>query len=354
MTTLTVRGLHTASRFQRIHTRPLSEIKTRFTFSQVSLLRCASTTSTIPTKTPRTHPVNGPSTTLPAPITVPERAEGQSFFPSYALALGKAYLAFYKTGVKNIYTNFKLSRDIQHAIDAQHALSFSAAVASASLSRSDLQLLVRNWHDIKRVPLFALVLMICGEFTPLVVIALSGVVPWTCRIPKQIESDRRKLEQRRSTSFRELTTVTPTQAGVEHLEKTQLLHISRSLGLSSRLWDWVGGLPTALLRRNVSRRVDYLALDDGLIRQAGGIKDMDAEEVKMALVERGVDVLGKGEAQLKGDLNAWLLSREKAPAEKLLLTRYISSNTSQWQLADEQFGPSVWPVRMKPQEKVKL
>jgi hypothetical protein len=49
---------------------------------------------------------------------------------------------------------------------------------------------------------------------------------------------------------------------------------------------------------------------------------MELEEVKMALVERGVDVLSKGEAQLKGHLNAWLLSREKAPVEKLLLTRY--------------------------------
>ena len=44
----------------------------------------------------------------------------------------------------------------------------------------------------------------------------------------------------------------------------------------------------------------------------------------MALVERGVDVLGKGDAQLKGDLNAWLKARERVPAERLLLTRYES------------------------------
>jgi LETM1-like protein len=324
MTTFTMRGLRTASLFQRIQRHPHGEANTQFRPSLASLLtlRCASTTPTVPAKGPRTYPVNGPSTTLPAPIKVPVREEGQSFFPSYALALGKAYIGFYKTGVKNIYTNFKLSRDIQHAIDAQHASSFSTAVSSASLTRSDLQLLVRNWHDIKRVPIFALVLMICGEFTPLVVIALSGIVPWTCRIPKQIESDRKKMEQRRSISFRELTTEPPTHAGVENLRRTQLLHISRSLGLSSGIWDLVGGLPTSLLRRNVRRRVEYLELDDSLIRKAGGIHDMASEEVKMALVERGVDVLGKGDALLKANLNAWLLSREKAPAEKLLLTRY--------------------------------
>jgi hypothetical protein len=48
---------------------------------------------------------------------------------------------------------------------------------------------------------------------------------------------------------------------------------------------------------------------------------MDIEEVRMALVERGVDVLGKREGQLRGDLTAWLRSREKVGVERLLLTR---------------------------------
>lgn len=51
---------------------------------------------------------------------------------------------------------------------------------------------------------------------------------------------------------------------------------------------------------------------------------MTSQEVKMALVERGVDVLGKEDPQLKGDLDAWLKSREKVSAERLLLTRYKS------------------------------
>ena len=63
-------------------------------------------------------------------------------------------------------------------------------------------------------------------------------------------------------------------------------------------------------------------MDDDLITKAGGVKDMEIEEVKMALVERGIDVLGKNDNHLRGDLNAWLKSKEKVPAEKLLLTRY--------------------------------
>jgi len=117
----------------------------------------------------------------------------------------------------------------------------------------------------------------------------------------------------------------PSEKGVEKLERMQLLHISWSLGLSSSVWDWLGGrlpgLPTFILRKKVQRRVEYLELDDTLIEKAGGMKDMDVEEVRMALVERGVDVLGKGESQLKGDLTSWLRARQKIPIESLLLTR---------------------------------
>ncbi|KAH7382865.1 hypothetical protein BKA64DRAFT_697454 [Cadophora sp. MPI-SDFR-AT-0126] len=285
------------------------------------------------------HRINGPLTTLPAPLQTPTRQPSQSL-PGYLFALGKSYVAFYKTGIKNIYTNYKASQPLQSTIDKKHSSSLSAAVKAGALDRSDFQLLARNWHDVKRVPMFALVLLICGEFTPLVVIALTSIVPWTCRIPKQIQSDRAKLEERRRISFRNLTTKMPEKGGVEALNRMQLLHISWSLGLSSSAWDYLGGqlpgLPTSVLRRKVQRRVEYLEMDDKLIERAGDVKDMDVEEVKMALVERGVDVLGKEAKGLKGELGAWLKSREKASVERLLLTR-----------------PSAWPVKVS-NVKVKL
>jgi hypothetical protein len=165
-----------------------------------------------------------------------------------------------------------------------------------------------------------------------VVIALSSVVPWTCRIPKQIASDRGKLEKRRGISFRNLTAPPPasnpsTPLNISSLSRQQLIHISWSLGLSSSVWDYLGGqypgLPNFILQRKVRHVVDYIGMDDALILEAGngGLKDMDIEEVRMALVERGVDVLGKKEGQLRGDLTAWLRSREKVGVERLLLTR---------------------------------
>ncbi len=73
----------------------------------------------------------------------------------------------------------------------------------------------------------------------------------------------------------------------------------------------------------MKRRIEYLDMDDKLIRNSGGVREMEPEEARMALVERGVDVLGKRESLLKAVLIAWLRSRENTPVERLLLTRYV-------------------------------
>ena len=155
---------------------------------------------------------------------------------------------------------------------------------------------------------------------------VTSVVPYASRIPKQIENDRKTLENRRAISFRNLTMEPPkAETGVEGLQRMQLLHISWSLELCSRLWDWLGGrlpgLPTPIIRNRVRKRVDYLKLDDRLINRGGGVNEMDLEEVRIALVERGVDVLGRTEKQLRDLLKAWLRARKETSMERLLLTR---------------------------------
>lgn len=178
----------------------------------------------------------------------------------------------------------------------------------------------------RRVPIFGLVFLICGEFTPLVVILVSNVVPWTCRIPRQIESDRQTLESRRSISFRNLTTPPPArETTVNDLGRMQLLHINWSLGLSSSIWDYFGGmlpgLPTWVLRRRVKSRVEYLGIDDRLIREGGGVGMMEEEEVRMACVERGIDVLGREEGDMRRELGFWVKGVGEKGVLGLLLTR---------------------------------
>lgn len=76
-----------------------------------------------------------------------------------------------------------------------------------------------------------------------------------------------------------------------------------------------------LLRRRVRKVVEYLEMDDVLINRAGGVAGMSGEEVRMACVERGINVMGLKEEKLKEFLGSWLRSREKVGAERLLLTR---------------------------------
>lgn len=268
--------------------------------------------------------INAPLSTLPAFVETPSQKPGQNKF-SYLISIGKTYIGFYKTGLVNVKNNFFAARPIQDVVAKKHNGSALAAAAAGDITRSEYQLLLRNQHDIKRVPMFALVVLICGEFTPLVVIALSNVVPWTCRIPKQIQMDRKKLEERRSISFRNLTLPPPQEAGVEQLHRMQALHINWSLGLSSQMWDWLGGqlpgLPTGMLKRKVARRIDYLKVDDALIARHGGVGELSTEEVKMACVERGIDVLDRGEKEIRHDLKAWVESSKQSSYEKLMLTR---------------------------------
>ncbi|KFY25900.1 hypothetical protein V493_04378, partial [Pseudogymnoascus sp. VKM F-4281 (FW-2241)] len=264
------------------------------------------------------------------PLIIPPKNPDQSFFRTL-FNQGKGYLTFYKTGAKAILTNLSLSRAPQELVDKKYDGAVYEAVRDREFSRADYQLLLRSWHDIKRLPVFGLIFIVCGEFTPLVVLAVSRVVPYTCRVPRQIESDREKVEARRKTSFRNLTAA--FVPGKE-LEREQLLHISWSLGLSSKMWDYIGGTlpgpPSALLKGRVATRVEYLQTDDRLIRRDGVLSDLEAEEVAIACSERGIDVVGRSEEYMREMLGKWMAASKTTPVERLLLTR-----------------PNVWPVPSK-------
>ncbi|KAI9841379.1 MAG: hypothetical protein M1838_003603, partial [Thelocarpon superellum] len=211
-------------------------------------------------------------------------------------------LTFYKTGAWNVWQNFKAAQDVQRTIATKANGSLSHAVSTNLISRSDFQLLHRSAHDVRRVPIFALIFVIFGEYTPLVVIYMSNLVPWPCRTPQQILSDRRKLEERRKTSIQNLVIPVPQgSVDIGSLAPQQIAHIARSLGLFSSWTDRLlgsGPLVQRLLRRRIQRRVQYLHHDDQLIQRDGGPQQMEMEEIRMALVERGVDVLGRPDAQL--------------------------------------------------------
>src|SRR5271155_3570643 len=135
MTTLILRSLRNSPLHR--HTISSSLPLRQLSFSSISLLSqkrhapstTSSTTSSITSTTtsPPRSKVNGPISTLPAPLETPERQPGQSFFPSYAFALGKSYLVFYKNGLKAIYKNFMACRPLQAKLDTKYHGSLAKA-----------------------------------------------------------------------------------------------------------------------------------------------------------------------------------------------------------------------------------
>ncbi|KAI4244855.1 MAG: hypothetical protein L6R40_002761 [Gallowayella cf. fulva] len=275
--------------------------------------------------------LNPPASTLPPPLLLPTPATeltGKERLKFY-YRTGRAYLTFYKSGLKAMDQNWKLLRQMRPRIPSGQ--SSEQALRNGLLSRAEYHFARRTSSDVSRFPLFLLVLVICGEFTPLVVVfmGLNGAVPRVCHIPRQINGAREKLEARRRESFRE-GTVTGKQMGksedAQTLPRPVMLHIGRSLGLYSSLWDKVGVTPTVLLPRRIQKATDRIDVDDLAIQRGGGVRHLNDEELKLAAEERGLDVVGRPAEELKSVLLRWMDARKRATIVDLLCRR-----------------PSAWP-----------
>ncbi|KAL8870884.1 MAG: hypothetical protein Q9174_003170, partial [Haloplaca sp. 1 TL-2023] len=243
-----------------------------------------------------TAKVNPPASTLPPSLALPERQAEETGIRAlkFYYRTAKAYVTFYKTGVKAIYQNYKTLRHLRTRIPPGR--SAEQALRDGQLSRAEYHLVRRTRSDVSRIPLFGLVLVICGEFTPLVVLflGLDAAVPRICHIPRQVEGARKRLEEARRKSFRE-GTITGKNTGdlsdVTNLPKPILAHVANSLGLVSGLWNTIGITPRPLISWRLGRVVDWIDADDFAIGRDGGVKHLNEEESKLAAEARGIDVL---------------------------------------------------------------
>ncbi|KAI1469143.1 uncharacterized protein F4812DRAFT_470247 [Daldinia caldariorum] len=246
--------------------------------------------------------LNPPASTRPPPLDLPTRDPSSSVF-RYFYNLGKAYTTFYKTGVRAIFTNRKLLAQSPTASVPRPPISS----ATTTLTRSDVLLRRRVRHDLACLPTFGVLLLVCGELTPLVVLLFPRLTPLTCRIPKQADALRRGSEARRAASFRGLRY---RPAPVRGDDPAASGHICRALGLTYSLWDKVG-IDSPFSAALARRAVDQIAADDAMIRAGGGVEGIVDEEVVLACEERGIDVLGKPVDELRSQLADWL--RKTAP-----------------------------------------
>lgn len=284
--------------------------------------------------------LNPPTSTLPPPLDLPSRGDLSTLI--YLYRLGRAYGGFYKDGLKAVWNNHKavsaLKKRVAAELNARKPDLASPVSASnrwrsfrdeaarkGVVTRAEFQQLERNARDIGKLPLFGLLVLLLGEWLPLLVPFIPNRVPGTCRIPKQVNGMREKSEERRRWSFR--SGVEEPQAGqvaveggkwrmteaenvkevLKNMTPVQLMHLSCVLNQHSRVWDRVQLAPPAgLLRRSVGARVQYLALDDLLLVQSGGPTGLSSNELVIACEERGIDVLGKPEEKLRAELAGWI------------------------------------------------
>ncbi|CAI7668157.1 unnamed protein product [Penicillium bialowiezense] len=303
--------------------------------NQISILRSLSTTpnrlnkpqSPPPTTVtiPPKSSLNAPISTLPIELTTPAPLS-----PTAGLAdklkryveFGRTYVTFYKTGLKNVYRNYRASLPLRSQLGLPAYLPISPPRGNAespSLGRGQYQLVRRSARDVRRMIPFTLILIIFPIFG-------SAITPATCRVPSQVEKERVALGVRKNAALRAAGISVSSDAKVvarfadasfvAGADAAEVLRACAVFGLV-KSHEKIGGAALAglIYRPRLARYVKYLGIDDGMIR-AGGVSGMNATEVRIAVEERGgVDVSGglnreRAEKVEREWLEQWLSARK--------------------------------------------
>lgn len=279
--------------------------------------------------------VNPPAVSRPPPLTLPRRRDYEST-PKYYFEMGKGYLKFYKDGLKNVLASRRLLREKLKRTPADDRPSiFRPNYVPRTFSRADWVLLWRVRHDMIRLPLFGLMLIVIGEFTVLVVAYVDHLVPYTCRIPTQIFGALEKAEQRRKAAFDEFESKYPH--GVLSPRVTRDVaraHVLKSLHISGAMWDKLGFTPPGMWQAKGLHRMAFLEGDDKNIVEDGGPTGLEYDELRLACADRGIDTLGKSETELRSWFGDWLrltaaedIIERRRRMTVLLLTRYVTRSS---------------------------
>lgn len=274
---------------------------------------------------------------------------------------GRAYLTFYKTGLKNVYYNYRASVPLRKKIGLPAYLPISPPRTSThnsrnappisqefQLGRAQFQLVRRSARDVRRMIPFTMILIVCGEFTPLIVpIFGSAITPATCRVPSQVEKERVAATNRKlaaldayvaasegkslallkadgAEQLRLLAKCFADPAWVTSADPSSMLRACAVFGLVKRHDKTASSLLAGVIYRpRLARYVEYLAIDDGMIRIAGGVSGMNATEVRIAVEERGgVDFSSGTQDRKQAEklerrwLEQWLTVRGDSPKTK--------------------------------------
>lgn len=255
--------------------------------------------------------LNAP-TTLPPVLVVPLRKEESFSAVRHYMTVGKSYLNFYKAAAKQIWSNRKTAKLIRarfpdhpllndipgNALDHKTGQLIrnveSSAGAHVELSRAEFQLVRRLSQDMKKVPIFVLLLAVFGEWLPLFVVFLDPLLPRSVLLPAQVLKRRRKaamsLDHQNTNSG---NSIRHDLEGSGIHDRAQLVKIARRFGLLGPISQYY---QVTTLLKGIRQHAKYLNVDDELIRKntlhapggAGEAESLSDIELELALEERGL------------------------------------------------------------------
>ena len=316
--------------------------------------------------------INPPTITLPPPLDIPERKAGQ-FFIAYLYSRGRAYLNFFKSGLKNAWAMYRMAQVIKKKQDISNNASQTKQPLTSnfndpqppsipSITRAEFQLLQRNSTALSKVAPFGLFVLIFAEFSPLLLVYMTGIAPEPCQLPSVQEKIEKKFNERKFKSFirykehventetgREdmrllkamssdgdggtssapltsthSTSVSPgkesTASLIDTLSTPSLHHASTAVKAHSAILDRFSFNPLTsrvtsflltrdYLTRCIRQRLAYLRTDDALLLRDGSVEELSSAELKRAVAERGYlssAAMGVSDGMRKKQLKEWI------------------------------------------------
>lgn len=259
-----------------------------------------------------------------------EGSEGFALSVKQYTAFFKSIIFFYRVGIQNVWRNRKLSsatkrkyhiehiesrgkvvrRQLRNGQDAVNALvaleSFERVEQETlktidstlilSITRREFQTVLRTERDFFKLPLFALILLVFAEATPVLCYLLPEIAPSTCVFPGLIK----KMNTQAVKAQTELTKLRleryndayshgeyPFQS-LEKLPEDELKLLSRSLNLTSRYIP-IGLYPSSILQSRLMKRFNEIKVDNYfLISGEQNLWGLNKNELIRSCLDRGL------------------------------------------------------------------
>ena len=250
----------------------------------------------------------------------------------------------------------------QSAIPATSNLTDPQPPSISSITRAEFQLLQRNRSALSKVAPFGLFIFVFAEFSPILLLYVTSIVPEQCQLPSVRAKIDRKFNERKYKSFvrykehAENTTMgkedmrllkaasggaddrtvsasvistpsssasdvkEPTSSLLDALSIPALQHASTALKAHPAFLDrlsfnsFTSGIASLLLTRKylisrIRRRLAYLRADDTLLLRDGSVEELSSWELERAVAERGYlasSAMGVSNEMRKKQLKTWL------------------------------------------------